>query len=59
MSSDEQAQALAEALLAPVAAVGRLLAEEADKVRAEVNELRQHVDGLLARVAELESRVGP
>lgn len=58
MTADEQARALSEALLAPVAAIGRLLAEELDELRAEVNALRQHVDGLQGRVDAIEKGGG-
>jgi FtsZ-binding cell division protein ZapB len=47
---------LSETLTKPLLDVGTLLSTEIEKLRAEVNELQQHVAGLQERVRALEGK---
>ena len=56
MGEEEAVTKFVEAMMAPLHDVGALLAKALDDTNAEVAELKQHVQGLQRRVAELEAR---
>lgn len=56
-SLDEIAEQLSASLLAPLSAVGELLARELDALKTEVSEIRQHLSGLQDRVSGIEHQL--